>query len=878
MDHKLYHPLAHAQSSPASTSLPTRPISTGSVLPRGKSKPSHQPDRGISCERPHNSFPDNAISSLATTQAAQPSTPIGPMLSKATASGYSSTTNFSASSKLKAAGGKLYSSSSPSRVVQSQSFHFSSGTVFTAPTTSPSLPVHRPNNRIYELSRNTGSSPIVSNDAFTSTTDFSNGGDSSPSSNGSSIHVDSHPLASARHMPDSSIDLSVTSPESVSERPLSSFSSSSRAYNSSTQPSTNESGKTVPTSPGSGGSTIGSNNFSFASPSTTILHKRKLKSPRPRIVPDDSPQQLLRSQYSQGSNSSSSYYSSLPTQPLNATLQSLDLSHPSLSGINNNSNNFRTLNKSPLAKGIGITANGNSRFSHSSSLDKAPKVRSSQSPITEKLIQEIFLPREPLPVDWRDKLPSLCSSDEVNVELYALVGLVCRQFVLSWYYGIVDDPSFLSEIATLLAKSLRLLEERLVELDVYSMLLDEIPMILEMHVNDYRTVKQRYRSSILPKNTLETAFHSLRPHPALDSPEDEKLFLKILAKGLVAFLLDEKDLNSPLAQTFMRAAVENLGLSAAIDKLSEPWMLHEIITKVFEIYCPETFAQIPTRDGTNDNEKESKGGLSEKTDSKISSKENTTSKLNDTQKTNKSESQSQSQIQISKNSSMSILINSQAGNVYQKVAKQCASLVAQCGKLAAFILSFSGKEENASEHSQVPFVATSLFSCIKSIFLADERRPLIIAALRVLSSPLAFGRLRKVCNRIVCHFIDTSIRSEHTIAAAIRATRQTLFGMDNGMLGPPRVYPTDQEQKEAREKAMLTILTCTPNNICSLLFGDSPKEGIYEVLDLLDNKVVNKHLIYNILDHLITALVPELADMTPQELMNLKLGRMRQMI
>lgn len=837
MDNRLYHPLAHSPR-PKNSTLASK--SSSIDLPTVKTPQTPQRDEH---------------SSLTTPRATRPSVPVGPMLSKATASGYSSSTNFSASSKLKEAGNKLYTNRSPAS--QSTPTFLSQ-----TPTISTSHSTHQSSIG----SNNSSKSSLIglSSSAFTSST------------------IDSKANIDTRNNPSNQLlsplqDLSSSPDSFLVPIPIS---------NRSLSPPSNAK------VPGSN-STLLSNDptkISFASSETpssqhyntvnTTLYKRKLKSPRPRITRGESPQQTFKT------HNGVSLNQQIQFQPI--SWQGSDSVH-SLPPVMNYNNRYQ--NKSPISR---VNNTTNEKIT---SMENFQKSFSSQSSTTERLIKQIFLPRESPQVNWKNKLPSLCSSDEVNTELYALIALVLRQFVLSWYYSIVDDPAFLSDIATVLANCTKLLEERLVEADLYTLFLEDIPMILEMHINDYRTVKQRYGSLILPKNSIEAAFHSLRPHPALDGPEDEKNYLKILAKGLVAFLLNEKDLNSSLAQTFVDAIVENLGLAGTIDKLSEPWMLYEIFTKIFETFFPDNFSQgKPNQEGIG-NKKETSANSD--TDDPLSNSETlkktntdgyestaydtTTETSNDksqksTAKITGKATQENTKFQYANVLSTSTQLSHQAGSIYQKVINQCASLVAQGGKFAAFVLSFSGGEETLNEKSQVPFVATSLFSCLSLIFQTSERRPLVASTLRIITSPLAFGRLRKVCNRIICYFINSSIRNEHMIANIVRTSRTTLFGPDNGMLGPPRPYPSEKEQEEARYNAMMAIYTCTPDNLYGLLFGDDPKKGIYDILDLFDNKVVNKHLIYNLLDHLITTLVPELVDMTPQELVNVKLGRMRQMI
>ena len=58
-------------------------------------------------------------------------------------------------------------------------------------------------------------------------------------------------------------------------------------------------------------------------------------------------------------------------------------------------------------------------------------------------------------------LPALTSSTNVDLELYALVAVIFRDFVHKWYGQITSDTAFVDEVVTVVAHVTRALEERL---------------------------------------------------------------------------------------------------------------------------------------------------------------------------------------------------------------------------------------------------------------------------------------------------------------------------------------------------------------------------------------------------------------------------------
>jgi len=76
----------------------------------------------------------------------------------------------------------------------------------------------------------------------------------------------------------------------------------------------------------------------------------------------------------------------------------------------------------------------------------------------------------------------LTSSNEVDLQLYAFIAIIIRQFVQSWYNKITPDQVFVEEILKIIAHCRRALEQRLRKVDLESLLFDELPELLEIHV------------------------------------------------------------------------------------------------------------------------------------------------------------------------------------------------------------------------------------------------------------------------------------------------------------------------------------------------------------------------------------------------------------
>lgn len=108
---------------------------------------------------------------------------------------------------------------------------------------------------------------------------------------------------------------------------------------------------------------------------------------------------------------------------------------------------------------------------------------------TLSLIRRILAPetghgneRRATPRPAEDVLPPLTSSNDVDIELYAIVAIVIKEFVSAWYSKITPDHVFVEEVIHIIAHCTRALEGRLRQNDIAEIGLHEIPALVQRHV------------------------------------------------------------------------------------------------------------------------------------------------------------------------------------------------------------------------------------------------------------------------------------------------------------------------------------------------------------------------------------------------------------
>ena len=88
---------------------------------------------------------------------------------------------------------------------------------------------------------------------------------------------------------------------------------------------------------------------------------------------------------------------------------------------------------------------------------------------------EIVEPREQV-------LPPLTSNAEVDVQLYAIISVILSQFVQTWYNKITSDATFVEEVINVISHCTLEVEQRLKNVDLETLLLDELPSLLNDHI------------------------------------------------------------------------------------------------------------------------------------------------------------------------------------------------------------------------------------------------------------------------------------------------------------------------------------------------------------------------------------------------------------
>ncbi|KAF3080694.1 hypothetical protein TWF569_006591 [Orbilia oligospora] len=451
------------------------------------------------------------------------------------------------------------------------------------------------------------------------------------------------------------------------------------------------------------------------------------------------------------------------------------------------------------------------------------------------LTKRVLCAHAPVGKTIEEVLPALTSLPKVDLQLYGFISIILRDFVQSWYQKITPDHEFIDEIVLIIAHCTLSLEQRIRQVDLETLLLEEAPVLLETHVKDYRVALERQSTALFPHATVNEIFHSMQPHPALlSSPESERLYLKMLGSGVLTALLPPADLQSDCERLLVREILSNMVLWNVVDRLSEPFMLFEMITKVVTVLTAPN---------------------------KVKPK--TVSHAKSTELMSLLQTEPPEPIKKADDPDQSIFqALSTAALTYLEHAYTFISTTAVVARHASASLMSLWKEppqEPPRRRKQI--LKLSVWKTLVTLFSLDRRQPWLLGSIQLAAKPLTEQPPGSLIDNYLSHVFTQSLLNEEILIKILSIARNTLF--PNGSLAPPRTYPTEDEKVLIQKQAELAIWNAIPDVLKSMYLPANKDDQLREIgesLAFLRSRSCNKHLVYRLLDLLVARLVPEMVE------------------
>ncbi|KAL7939030.1 PXA domain-containing protein [Trichoderma chlorosporum] len=498
----------------------------------------------------------------------------------------------------------------------------------------------------------------------------------------------------------------------------------------------------------------------------------------------------------------------------------------------------------------------------------------------------------------RDLLPPLTSRSDVDLQLYAFFAIIMREFVQSWYSKITADETFVPEIMRIIAHCTTALEQRFGKLDLESLLLDEIPDLLDRHATARRVASRSASQSMVDADPREV-YHSISPLPFLspvprmdDSTavetqrENEATYRQLLVQGVLAILLPTEDLENPCLTALVEQIFSELIIGNVIaGKASQPWLLYEAICIAAK----------------------SLGEQKDRTKARIVSG------------TDQSSDIGQDAVKSQKWTAQGVFVLIiHLGLLFFNTLRLMAGTLADSISLPPRTALHLDEEAAEDAHNdkqppstdtnlgaKVPVLCFKLWACFANLIELQERKPWLSGFISLLQTaaingPWRIAGLNGPLDRLLSHHIQSLFDSSH-LPPILRSLRGALFPNNSPGTSTLAAPQSEKELLALRRRAASAISDLLPASVTRVYFGrrhwrlgglfgpgddvgsaaavtdEEDDERILDelesLLDVVGDEYCNKHLMYSALELVLVRLMPELSDKGVVELWEDRLGQ-----
>ncbi|KAI8872341.1 hypothetical protein GQ42DRAFT_161385 [Ramicandelaber brevisporus] len=213
------------------------------------------------------------------------------------------------------------------------------------------------------------------------------------------------------------------------------------------------------------------------------------------------------------------------------------------------------------------------------------KLKSSPQPQQPRPVTlPIPMPRQPIANQPEPYVPLTRSRGPLDAALQSLLALVFRDLVREHISKITPNRDFDHEVMRVIGHVTRELERRCKAINWPSLLLIEVPNIVQLHIRDYWLCHRKLSTVYGGGHNIEQLFHAAQPHVALleidgDGAKDvEQTYLRRVADDLLMVLLPRNEVTADAVRHLIRELLTS-ALKNALDTLSDPSLLNSLIVK-----------------------------------------------------------------------------------------------------------------------------------------------------------------------------------------------------------------------------------------------------------------------------------------------------------
>ncbi|KAI4211310.1 MAG: hypothetical protein LQ351_005865 [Letrouitia transgressa] len=473
-------------------------------------------------------------------------------------------------------------------------------------------------------------------------------------------------------------------------------------------------------------------------------------------------------------------------------------------------------------------------------------------------------------------LPPLTSRNDVDLQIYAVIAIVVKELLYSWYGKVTADQEFVEEIISIIAHCTRALESRLRAVDLESLVLDEIAELVENHVHGYHKAAHSTQLSAVPR----AVYHSINPHPALSpvpDPASESLvteqsrreaeYRQLLVQGVLAVLLPTEDLENACLRTVVTDVIAESILGNSIGgRACEGWFIWSSITRLVEAVK----AHMEPKATGEEIEVDTRSRLEK-------------FGLLSAERRDEGTRPAAGQKDSGRQSAFS--------EMFWRLLQYCYLTVVSVRFIVLGVFAAQSELRRSTwtarraakssspiaKPTQAPkplraIVEFKIFSVVSTVLDLPFRMPWLSGSLSLLQYHLVMGPLRVgatdgVLDQYIHHLLLTQFRPS-LLPSLLSAIRKAVFPHNN--LPPPSPpSPSPGEQAQIKRKCAKIIASLPPRALVRAS-GLTEESLMYEVeteLDIWSDAYLNRHLAYQILELVVIRVLPEIGEKGVHELM-----------
>ncbi|KAI9888830.1 MAG: hypothetical protein M1814_006233 [Vezdaea aestivalis] len=427
-------------------------------------------------------------------------------------------------------------------------------------------------------------------------------------------------------------------------------------------------------------------------------------------------------------------------------------------------------------------------------------------------------------------LPPLTSSNEVDLQLYAVIAVVVRDYVLQWYSKITPDREFVDEVLRVVAHCTRAIEERLRKVN-----LDELDDSNSLEAYRLAFVQQ---PRALPLRSSRELYSALRPHPALcpipDTPANaetqranEAAYRHVLVQKALSLLLPSEELQNDCLRALVGEIFSELILGNVVNRFSQSWAWWDAIDKSIQaLPMTGSTARLPAGSETKMTGRDSNG--------------------------------------------LERRHRSLRWSISNLLGRLVAVVVVVYSSIAMVFRAFAGASSSRHAPLGLTIVDIHAFSLLNSALQLSMRVPWLVSPVQWTAQALVYGpgkvgAVNGSLNRTLVSILRSSVLTPTHLPHLLHTFRRALFPSNH--LVPSSPAPSAPSTRRLCAQRIATLL---PRQAWLVLFhlpstqaaGEDPVLDALEreVLNVWEDEHANRGLAYALLERVVLEVLPELGE------------------